>query len=143
MKGMVLLAKSLATIALVVFATAATAPQLSAVDRTAAYLESIRTDPDPTKLTEFLNDVPKGGDLHHHLSGAIYAESYINYAAEDGDCFDATFTIVAPPCDPAKGMSPATRAQTDYAFRNQTIDALSARNYAPTAGDTSMLVHFF
>jgi adenosine deaminase len=115
----------------------------AAVDRTAAYLETIRSDPNPARLTEFLAEIPKGGDLHHHLSGAVYAESYINYAAEDGDCFDATFTIVPPPCDAAKGSSPASRAQTDYAFRNLTIDALSARNFAPTTGDSSILVHFF
>lgn len=97
----------------------------------------------PTKLTLFLAEIPKGGDLHHHLTGAVYAESYIQYAAEDGDCFDATFTIVPPPCDASKGMSPASRAVTDYLFRNLTINALSARDYAPVAGDASILVHFF
>lgn len=135
--------KFIAAIALVLVGTVATSKAPTAVDRTAAYLESIRSDPNPTRLTEFLAEIPKGGDLHHHLSGAVYAESYINYAAEDGDCFDATFTIVAPPCDPAKGMAPAARAQTDYGYRNLAIDALSARNFAPTQGDTSMLVHFF
>ncbi len=134
--------KTLAIILLIAFATAATPPPPPAA-RTAAYLEAIRRDGDPTRLTEFLDAMPKGGDLHHHLSGAVYAESYINYAAEDGDCFDATFTIVPPPCDPAQGRSPATRAQTDYGYRNLTIDALSARNFAPTTGDTSILVHFF
>jgi adenosine deaminase len=135
--------RSIASIMLLICATAASTAPPTATDRAAAYLETIRHDPNPTRLTEFLADVPKGGDLHHHLSGAVYAESYINYAAEDGDCFDATFTIVPPPCDGAKGSWPATRAQTDYAYRNLTIDALSARNFAPTSGDTSILVHFF
>ncbi len=134
--------KLIAAIVVLVAGTTAAAQTPTAVERTAAYLESIRTVSDPTKLSEFLNDIPKGGDLHHHLSGAIYAESYINYAAEDGDCFDATFTIVAPPCD-KPGFSPAARAQTDYGYRNLTINALSARNFAPTTDDTSMLVHFF
>ena len=114
--------------------------------RTAAYLAAIAND--PTKLTIFLGALPKGGDLHHHLTGAVYAESYINYAVEDGDCFDATFTIVPPPCDAAKGLSPASRAQNaggigNYEYRNLAIDALSARNFAPTPGDNSILVHFF
>lgn len=142
---MTAISKSIATLALVVFASAATtapgAGSTNAVIRTANALEAARGD--QTKLTEFLNEIPKGGDLHHHLSGAVYAESYINYAAEDGDCFDATFTIVAPPCDVTKGLSPANRAQTDYGYRNLTIDALSARNFAPTTGDSSILVHFF
>ena len=137
-----LIIRTFALLLTLTFATASTSP-LSAAGKTAAYLETIRKTADPTRLTEFLNDIPKGGDLHHHLSGAVYAESYINYAAEDGDCFDATFTIVPPPCDISKGRSPAARAQTDYAFRNQTIDALSARNFAPTTGDPSILVHFF
>jgi adenosine deaminase len=113
--------------------------------RTEAYLAAaVRAAPaDPTNLTLFLNQVPKGGDLHHHLTGAVYAESYIQYAAEDGDCFDATFTIVAPPCDAAKGESPASRAVTDYLYRNLTINALSTRNYSPVEGDASILVHFF
>ncbi len=135
--------RMIAALMLVIFATAAAPPTGTPAERTERYLQSIVDDPNPTQLTEFLSDIPKGGDLHHHLSGAIYAESFINYAAEDGDCFDATFTIVAPPCDPAKGLSPATRAQTDYAYRNLTIDALSARNFAPTTNDTSLLVHFF
>ncbi len=140
----------LATIALLALSTAPTTAAQSLAPptplmRTTTYLQTVAADTSsgPTRLTEFLNDIPKGGDLHHHLSGAVYAESYINYAAEDGDCFDATFTIVPPPCDIAKGRSPAARAQTDYAFRNQTIDALSARNFAPTTGDPSILVHFF
>ncbi len=122
------------------------APPTTPEARTAAYFDRIAGD--PTRLQLFLNELPKGGDLHHHLTGAIYAESYIQYAAEDGDCFDATFTIVPPPCDPAKGLSPASRALNgtdigNYEYRNLAIDALSARNYAPTPGDNSILVHFF
>jgi adenosine deaminase len=130
-----------AIVLLITFTTAAAPSATTPESRTAAYLASIVND--PTRLPVFLGAMPKGGDLHHHLTGAIYAESYIDYAVEDGDCFDANFYIVAPPCDPAKGMSPASRAITDYGFRNLTIDALSARNFAPVAGDKSILVHFF
>ena len=132
---------------LVALAGGAVSPAtLSPEARTAAYLDAIRRE--PAKLTIFLGALPKGGDLHHHLTGAVYAESYIAYAAADGDCFDATFTIVPPPCDAAKGLSPATRALNgesiaNYEYRNLAIDALSARNFAPTPGDNSILVHFF
>jgi adenosine deaminase len=97
----------------------------------------------PTKLTLFLNEMPKGGDLHHHLSGSVYAESYIQYAADDHDCIDSTYTFLPPPCNPAKGIWPASHAIDTYTFRNKTIDALSARNYVPGPGDASPLVHFF
>jgi len=45
------------------------------------YLDSIREQ--PSLLLAFLRDMPKGGDLHNHLGGAIYAESLINFAADD------------------------------------------------------------
>ena len=44
----------------------------TAEQKTAAYFESIRKSP-PQQMA-FLLKMPKGGDLHNHLSGAIYAE---------------------------------------------------------------------
>jgi hypothetical protein len=67
---------------------------------------------DPVLLLDFLARMPKGGDLHHHLTGAVYAESYIDYAVADGDCIDhLSLRITAPPCDPAAGSLPAQRAR--------------------------------
>jgi adenosine deaminase len=44
--------------------------------------------------------MPKGGDLHNHLSGSIYAEDLIDYAARDYLCLDrATATLIVGPCD--------------------------------------------
>jgi hypothetical protein len=92
----------------------------------------------------FLERMPKGGDLHHHLTGAVYAESYINYAVEDGDCIDrATFKILPPPCDPGRGLLPASQAISDFVFRNLVIDAWSIRNFHPTAEDRDVRLHFF
>ncbi len=60
---------------------------------TATYFASIRND--PSLLLAFLAEMPKGGDLHNHLSGAIYAESYLRWAADDGLCVaTATMSIV-------------------------------------------------
>ena len=43
--------------------------------------------------------MPKGGDLHNHLTGTIYAESYLGWAAEDGKCWDITQKAIVPgPC---------------------------------------------
>src|SRR6266480_4632689 len=44
----------------------------------------------PSLLLAFLREMPKGGDLHNHLSGSIYAESYLRWAAEDKLCLSAT-----------------------------------------------------
>jgi adenosine deaminase len=111
-------------------------------ERTAKYLESVRSH--PVELLDFLDRIPKGGDLHHHLTGAVYAESYINYAAEDGDCIDrAAFKILPPPCDPSRGLLPASQAISDFVFRNLVIDAWSIRNFHPTAEDRDVRLHFF
>ena len=114
----------------------------AAEERAAKYLAAVREK--PLELMGFLDRMPKGGDLHNHLTGAVYAESYTNYAVEDGDCIDrATFKILPPPCDPARGLLPASQATSDFVFRNLVIDALSIRNFHPTAEDRDVRLHFF
>ena len=41
---------------------------------------------DPGALRMFLRQMPKGGDLHNHLSGTVYAEDYLSWAAASGLC---------------------------------------------------------
>ena len=55
----------------------------------------------PLALRAFLAQFPKGADLHVHLSGAVYAESFIRDAGEDGLCVDpAALSFAKPPCTP-------------------------------------------
>jgi hypothetical protein len=85
---------------------------------------------DSARLEVFLHAMPKGGDLHSHLSGAIYAESFLRWAAEDRLCLDgATLVVVPPPCDAARGR-PAVASAT-AGLRDRLIDAFSTRNYKP------------
>lgn len=44
------------------------------------YFESIRDN--TAGLTAFFSQMPKGGDLHNHYSGSVYAETYINYVVQ-------------------------------------------------------------
>ena len=44
------------------------------------YLEKIRTN--PAALTAFFSQMPKGGDLHHHYSGSVYAETFFDIAVD-------------------------------------------------------------
>jgi adenosine deaminase len=95
----------------------------------------------PLLLEAFLHEMPKGGDLHNHLSGSIYAESYIRWAAEDKLCLvTVTFTVVGGACDEAAGRPPVTAVLQDSALYNATIDAWSMRNWpaGPNGHD-----HFF
>lgn len=128
----------LAVLFLSIFAAAQTPEQ-----KTARYLESIRQQ--PSLLLAFLHDVPKGGDLHSHLDGAVYAEDLIDFAASDNLCIDRTTSkLIAPPCDSCEKYtpSPAIRcAYGDPVFYGQIIDAWSMRNWRE--GDESGHDHFF
>jgi len=91
----------------------------------------------PEALHAFLAKFPKGADLHVHLSGAVYAETFIREAAEDGLCVDPdALAFARPPCTgklvPAAqlsgNMTPAS--QTLY---DRLIDAFSLRSFVPSA----------
>nr|WP_236680302.1 adenosine deaminase [Streptomyces sp. 9-7] len=103
-------------------------PRTAAEVRTAAYLESIRQE--PSRLRDFFRALPKGGDLHNHLSGAVPTEYLIELAAEDGLCIDEkTMTAVVPPCGP--GKRPAADARTDRAFHDALVRAWSMQDFPP------------
>jgi adenosine deaminase len=92
------------------------------------YLQSIRAD--TVKLIAFLRDMPKGGDLHNHLGGAIYAESMIKWAGADGLCLTvSTFTLAPPPCAPGEGKPPAAAIAQNTDLFNKVIDAWSMRHF--------------
>ncbi len=102
----------------------------SAEQRTARYLESIRNS--PPLLEAFLREMPKGGDLHNHLSGAIYAESYLQFAIRDGLCIDQkALAFAAAPCDEAHNTVPAESALANPFLYRVLIDALSMRDFRP------------
>ncbi|MBC7668872.1 MAG: adenosine deaminase [Gemmatimonadaceae bacterium] len=101
--------------------------------RTAARFDAIVHD--RAKLRLFLRAMPKGGDLHNHLAGAIYAEDFLAWAAADGLCVTTGSlpAIVAGPCD-APGKAAAQGLTTrDPALYGRATNALSMRNYQPGA----------
>ena len=97
----------------------------------------------PARLRMLLREMPKGADLHNHLSGAIYAESYLGWARQGGLCLDpATHAIGPPPCH-----APALPADNALAhvpgLNDGEIDALSMRDFVPGPSDRSGHDHFF
>jgi hypothetical protein len=115
----------------------------TAEQQTARQLEAVRKN--PQLLLAFLREMPKGGDLHNHLSGAIYAESFIDFAATEGLCVDRTTGQLLPgPCQSCEPYTPkpaAKCAYTDHVLYNSLIDAWSMRNWKP--GEESGHDHFF
>ena len=53
-------------------------------ERAASWFDSHRNQPPSLRI--FLQRMPKGGDIHSHLGGAVYAESYLAWAAEEDFC---------------------------------------------------------
>jgi adenosine deaminase len=131
---------------LTIFASGSAAGQktLNPEQRAARHFDSVRQQ--PSLLLAFLREMPKGGDLHNHLLGAIYAESFIDFAAGDGFCVDRTTSIlIAPPCDDAcdrYASKPGVRcAYQDHVLYNSIVDAWSMRNWEHSEG--SGHDHFF
>jgi adenosine deaminase len=122
----------------------ATASRPSAEARTARYLDTIRTR--PAKLRAFLEAMPKGADLHNHLSGAVPTETLIGYAVSDGLCIDTTTLTATPPPAVAggpcpTGQRPAADSIADAAFFAQIVSAWSMAGFR--AGAESSHDHFF
>ncbi|MGS0743081.1 adenosine deaminase [Glaciimonas sp. GG7] len=49
-----------------------------------------QAQPPLAELTLFFTMMPKGGDIHHHYSGAIYAETYLDWVDRQGFCIYKT-----------------------------------------------------
>jgi adenosine deaminase len=84
-----------------------------------------------TKLRSFLRQMPKGGDLHTHLSGAVYAERFIAWAAQEQLCTNPALTLLSKPqCGP--GDISAADAMHDQKLYDQLVNAFSTRAFVPT-----------
>jgi len=89
-------------------------------------------------LRAFLVQFPKGADLHVHLSGAVYAETFIREAAEDRLCVDLrTLSFAQSPC--VAEQIPASQLSGNITSANQVlydrlIDSFSMRSFVPSAG---------
>ncbi len=89
-------------------------------------------------LRAFLVGFPKGADLHMHLSGAVYAETFIRDAAKDSLCVDpVALSFSEPPCAgrliPAKNLSGDIDRQSQLLY-DKLIDSLSMRSFVSSAG---------
>lgn len=90
------------------------------------YMETLRAS--PSGLEAFLRQLPKGGDLHSHTSGAIQTEKLIAWGAEDGACVDPTTFTASNPC--AMGAVPLSKTATDPALYAQVLKAWSMEGFS-------------
>jgi len=56
----------------------------------ALFLNNIMAGDSPNiaQLNLFFSEMPKGGDIHHHYSGSIYAETYLDWAENNNQLID-------------------------------------------------------
>ncbi len=109
--------------------------------RVAALFDSLAGQ--PARLRMLMRELPKGGDLHNHLAGAIYAESYLAWAGASRLCLDAASHALSPPPCAAGTTDTATSLARTPGLYDGTIDAFSMRDYVPTPGGASGHDHFF
>lgn len=112
---------------------------------TAARFSGTRAD--HTQLRAFLRAMPKGADLHVHLSGAVYAEDFIAWAAAAKLCVQRADYKIVPAnaqqqCDDPR-TRPAADALTDQSFYDDVVNALSMRNFLPSPSEPSGHDQFF
>jgi len=98
---------------------------------------------DPSGLFQFLTQVPKGGDLHMHLSGAVYAETYMEWARNE------TAANITKYCINTSSMALSTSCSSGTpvpspgdALFDQVVRAWSMKDFVPTANEDGH-DHFF
>ena len=98
----------------------------------------------PLELNAFLTRMPKGADLHTHLAGAVYAETFIKDAASDLLCVDPRTMSFFKPAATTRSLPPQPvcgegNVRAEDAFKDQKlydslIDSFSMRSFVPSAG---------
>jgi adenosine deaminase len=94
---------------------------------------------DKNELRLFLNAMPKGGDLHNHLTGSIYPEDLISLGKRNHDCINDQFTLLAPQA--CSAHTTLDHTLQDSSLYLHILDALSIRNTA--YGNPSVHENFF
>jgi adenosine deaminase len=107
--------------------------------RTSRAFESARKQ-GTLALRAFLVGMPKGADLHVHLSGAVYAESFLRAGAEDGLCVDTVELKFVKPDGKSCAKDQVTASEllartvgNNQQLYDKLIDAFSMRSYIPTS----------
>ncbi|WP_394835804.1 adenosine deaminase [Pendulispora rubella] len=110
---------------------------------------------DEKGLRAFVQQIPKGADLHNHLSGSVAIEKYIQWAAEDGFCTSEKSGWAATPAPCTADQVPISNASKDsklfadilssWSMEGHTQEPVKARHehffatfdkFDPVMGDT-------
>ena len=92
------------------------------------YFQKIRNN--TAELTAFFSEMPKGGDLHHHYSGSVYAETYIDsMASKEYYLSPQTLRLdTIPSIDGIKISALIAAGQWPY-YKAKLIEKFSVKDY--------------
>lgn len=108
-------------------------------ERVAQQFEALRQNPE--ELRAFFLAMPKGGDIHNHLTGAIYAEYLIDRASAEDLCINlGNYTVSHNYCG-SDNSEPVKDAYKNSKLYGRIIDAWSMRDSELL--DESKRDHFF
>lgn len=93
----------------------------------------------PADRKAFLKGMPKGGDLHNHLSGSVYAETFLGWGKADNNCINTTSYVAAYGNACNAGTQPVP---TSGDFYDAIVRAWSMKDFVPSAAETGR-DHFF
>lgn len=96
------------------------------------------------ELYSFLYRMPKGADLHMHLSGAIYAETFLKDAVADNLCVNpgrlgffkpaGNSRSLPPPPACGEGNVSVSEVFKDQRLYDALVDSFSMRSFVPSSG---------
>lgn len=113
----------------------------SGTHRLDSLLQTLRTN--EAALRIFFSAMPKGGDLHHHYSGSIYAEKYIDIAKSANAWINAvTLEVRFDSSDISKNKEwkkfvTLEKEWGEYAFQQILLKHFSSKDYSRSDGITS------
>lgn len=97
---------------------------------TARHLASLINAPSPrlAELTLFFTQFPKGGDLHHHYSGSVYAENYVAWIDKNNWCINkASYRIETKA--PYEGCLSGTALMADNGAYRELLQRWSSKDF--------------
>lgn len=94
-----------------------------------AYLEKIRNN--DAMLTAFFAQMPKGGDLHHHYSGSVYTETYIDRVVQNNYYINKKTMLVSKTADADPNWIQFSKIRPDSIawYKQQLVQKWSVKDY--------------
>lgn len=100
------------------------------------YQELVAGNPKSSTLNLFMTQMPKGGDIHHHYSGAQYVETYLDWVALKGWWIDScTLQILQSP-------TPSSSSCTSMTVPELIKDNSKYRKLLSVWSDEDFSTHF-